>query len=83
VRRAPVTRPKSMRVGFLRALDEYDTRALLNTVEDDFRSVRRNVEIANHKARRQIGQLTLAAVVRIQLPEILAPYPGAKKYQRS
>ena len=38
----------SMRVGFLRALDEQNARALLNAVEDDFGAVRRNVEIADH-----------------------------------
>ena len=58
-----------MRVGFLRTLDEHDARALLNAVEDDLGAVRRNVEIADHEAGWQIGQLALASGPRIQLPE--------------
>jgi len=82
-RRRPRIQLISMRLGFLRALDKQNARALLNAVEDDFGAVRRNVEIADHEACCQIGQLALRSALRIQLPEILAVDPAAKKNQRS
>jgi hypothetical protein len=51
----------SMRVGYLRALNKHNARALLNAVEDDFGAVRRNVEIADNEVCWQIGQLVAFA----------------------
>jgi hypothetical protein len=46
-----------VRVGFTRALDQHQTRALLDPIKDDCGTVRRNVEIANHEVCGQFGQL--------------------------
>jgi hypothetical protein len=67
--RLPHPRPRigltSIRVGFLRALNEHNARALLNPGEDDFGAVRRNVEVADHETCRQFGQLALGSGLRI------------------
>src|SRR5580700_6074791 len=73
----------SMRVGFLCALDKHNARALLNALENNFGAIRRNVEIADHEACWQIGELPLGSGLRIQLPEILAVDRAPKKHQRS
>jgi DNA-binding winged helix-turn-helix (wHTH) protein len=70
-------------VGFTRALDQHQTRALLHPIKDDCGTVRRNVEIANHEVCGQIGQLVLGSSLRVQCPKILAIDPAAKKHQCS
>src|SRR5580700_3907388 len=63
-------------------LDQRDTRSLLHTFEDDFCPVRRNIEISDHEARWQIGQLARRSRLRIQSPEVLAVDPAAEHHER-
>ena len=52
-------------------IQQYYVRALLHSFEDNFTTVRGDVEVANIKVGREIGQLPLGARLEVDEPEVL------------
>ena len=52
-------------------IEECDVGEVLDSFEDDFVAIRRNIEIANVEVWSEIGQLSLGAGVEVDEPEIL------------
>ena len=57
-------------------------RALLHPFEDDFTTVRGDVEVANVKVGREVGQLPLGARLEVDEPEILMLNVSSQEHER-
>ena len=64
-------------------IHQHHIGALLQSLEDNFTSVRRDVEVAYVEVRSEVGQLPLGASLQIHEPEILVLNISLQKQERT